>query len=966
MTQTFSLGLQRAPAPSKRKKKRRGSAKLQAARRLNKYDDSSSSDESIGKPSKTNATASTGRSDSGEWISTQKVQEGERIFKLGKFRDSKPSKPIRSYLRDGEKLHSERDEFDFSSSDDEGSCDQPLTAIGRGRGSTPISMGRSAKKQAVSSTSKGIDSMGANQSGSSSSDDSSHDDVQLLQVKPSNKQRLTSKHSSGKQNSSAKPKKNAGYESSSSSSSSDESSSQEAQKIVKVKQGHKPGSAGAKRSNLNSRTSLGRSNGYDTSSSSSDDGSSKEIDLTQLKKSKGQTKADNQRSNPKSRQSLDRQTHSDHKVAKSRAEQLNIPRQITSPSELRWYKIRHKHNNKWELKICPCRVLSFGEARRVVAKERDRQPKEGDVVIQFLIGNKFLSVDDTTLFPFSNESVTAVDEATLEAYIEQQRSKGRKNVNVETEKLYLARVFEHAKRIEAESKAREQRDLKDYCGDSSEAPCDDIELRDTSDDEELQIPKAMSEEEDCKQNDSSVNGVLENPRTIFKEVEEEPADDGFLDCPYTQAMNFDPEANDLDEEISNEPMRPGDVIEYYSPIFVVGDKRGLRQAAVLAVSPDADVILNLSNGECLLEDTRVKRIKVMDGDELFDHPGIYRPITSFKLVAGKVKGGSSGIMNEAARFGDIFRKNLGKMQAKAEADGFAPMDMLRNIMPGGRKAQTRKSSPSQSPFSSSESSTNETPKLPQATSKQSHFSLNSPTVSSKPSPRSLKRAMDTSDQPRRRNHQTSYDSSSSSDGSAGQTLAEIARRKNASQGTSTKSNEKNSLGTTNNIDKENINNSCEEKRGSITHTDSPAASLGSSLASSAPSLGPSFASSPSSSATGSPTKYRKVETEILPPSAIDLSAEMSSESSSDEGSPASSKKTNEKIPVSSSRRNPLSEDDISDSDDDLYSRKKHTSWNAKRMSRQSKSSSQSSSWTKRGTGWEKSAGSSSLLFSRYK
>ncbi len=48
---------------------------------------------------------------------------------------------------------------------------------------------------------------------------------------------------------------------------------------------------------------------------------------------------------------------------------------------------------------------------------------------------------------------------------------------------------------------------------------------------------------------------------------------------------------------TNEPICPGDVIQYYDPIYVCGDPQGLRKAIVLAVSPKDSLPLVLSNSE---------------------------------------------------------------------------------------------------------------------------------------------------------------------------------------------------------------------------------------------------------------------------------------------------------------------------------------------------------------------------------
>jgi hypothetical protein len=62
---------------------------------------------------------------------------------------------------------------------------------------------------------------------------------------------------------------------------------------------------------------------------------------------------------------------------------------------------------------------------------------------------------------------------------------------------------------------------------------------------------------------------------------------------------------------TNEPICPGDVIQYYDPIYVTGDPRGLREAKVLAVNPKDDMPLVLSNSEGIPRSCTLKRIKIL-------------------------------------------------------------------------------------------------------------------------------------------------------------------------------------------------------------------------------------------------------------------------------------------------------------------------------------------------------------------
>lgn len=61
----------------------------------------------------------------------------------------------------------------------------------------------------------------------------------------------------------------------------------------------------------------------------------------------------------------------------------------------------------------------------------------------------------------------------------------------------------------------------------------------------------------------------------------------------------------------NEPIRPGDVILYFDPIFPAGDKRGRREATVISVDPRRKPVLVLSNSAVLQDSTQVCRTKIM-------------------------------------------------------------------------------------------------------------------------------------------------------------------------------------------------------------------------------------------------------------------------------------------------------------------------------------------------------------------
>ena len=182
--------------------------------------------------------------------------------------------------------------------------------------------------------------------------------------------------------------------------------------------------------------------------------------------------------------------------------------------------------------------------------------------------------------------------------------------------------------------------------------------------------------------------------------------------------NFDSDSDSTDMGIfnlnkckkSNEPIRPGDVIEYWNPIFVKGSAQGKRTATVLSVDPsnDNDCSLRLSNIEVIPDTLEIRRVKTMsyrkrkdednrikrkrnsdprsESEELemdiapgpgqIDHPGVTRLISDFALQKWKQPKRLEEFMEmetEAKRMGRIMENNRKIMEKKAKKDGFAPM-----------------------------------------------------------------------------------------------------------------------------------------------------------------------------------------------------------------------------------------------------------------------------------------------------
>jgi len=377
----------------------------------------------------------------------------------------------------------------------------------------------------------------------------------------------------------------------------------------------------------------------------------------------------------------------DMSEAETKANSVSIPEDITSIDQLQWYRIKLiQTEERTKERLQPCRVLSLGEAAKHSITGSSNSEKK--VVIQYItfpnIDNgiyKTIDNDNNSLIPFGYKSrdniSTTFNDDYLQRYINQQSTKAS---GLEAEKLYIKRLFMYAANMERKAREDRKRDYQAYHDDddddsSSSSSSSGDENSDSSDDEEVVAKRKVAaaesrkvafevDSEDSDSDDESNDGMMDD-----------------LDVPYTQAITFDPDdlsigGSDEEEEQSNEPIRPGDVIEYYSPIFVAGDARGLRQATVLSTDPNDDMPLVLSNGEGLPTNTKVKRTKVNEGGDLLDHSGIFRPIYRFKLSKRGTATAADGVAHEAARFTKIMQKNMSKLKEKAEADGFAPMDMI--------------------------------------------------------------------------------------------------------------------------------------------------------------------------------------------------------------------------------------------------------------------------------------------------
>jgi hypothetical protein len=139
------------------------------------------------------------------------------------------------------------------------------------------------------------------------------------------------------------------------------------------------------------------------------------------------------------------------------------------------------------------------------------------------------------------------------------------------------------------------------------------------------------------------------------------------------------ETNVLSEKRS-EPLRPGDVIQYCSPIFCAGDPRGRRTAIVISTDPSSrDCMISLDNCEALPNEHLIKRVKVYEQNRQYDHAGYFRPVQQFVMKKRCLGVDFKQILQlKGERFGKIIDSNITKFNTSMKEKGL-PMDFVQSF-----------------------------------------------------------------------------------------------------------------------------------------------------------------------------------------------------------------------------------------------------------------------------------------------
>ena len=132
---------------------------------------------------------------------------------------------------------------------------------------------------------------------------------------------------------------------------------------------------------------------------------------------------------------------------------------------------------------------------------------------------------------------------------------------------------------------------------------------------------------------------------------------------------------------SQETIYVGDIIEYWHPIHVAGEKQGYRTGKVLSVDPTRNPILVTSTGEFLPTDHPIRRLSSEKDQSLLGKRGHFQNISDFNLVRDIPDGTNltSSLEKERKHCWGIIESNMEKFKRKVSRDEFAPMDLLHNF-----------------------------------------------------------------------------------------------------------------------------------------------------------------------------------------------------------------------------------------------------------------------------------------------
>ncbi len=125
----------------------------------------------------------------------------------------------------------------------------------------------------------------------------------------------------------------------------------------------------------------------------------------------------------------------------------------------------------------------------------------------------------------------------------------------------------------------------------------------------------------------------------------------------------------------------GDLINYYDPIGVSGDPQRLREATVLTIDQDDEYPLTLHTCDIVPKGSKVCRItKYQEGTEVKTLFGTWYAIERFKLEKCPIATEAEALIMQSNCLSGITKDKLASALDKAQLEGFAPKDILNDII----------------------------------------------------------------------------------------------------------------------------------------------------------------------------------------------------------------------------------------------------------------------------------------------
>jgi len=340
-------------------------------------------------------------------------------------------------------------------------------------------------------------------------------------------------------------------------------------------------------------------------------------------------------------------------IAQRKASNALLPRDISAPSQLFW----HRTTVKGVKKYYPCcRSTNTDIASGLKLPKRETWDTTNKTFIHYvksacLAMGEYNVVPTSTLVPFhGNKGATGSGDAVgqwcpqlCSAYETQMKKELKKageneldiDVSVRSHMIFLDKILENAKVLEEQKTKLATAKQKKIC------KIRPVNAMSVSSVDKMLLARSASDTEESSSDDDGTDGVCER---------------------------------------KTELIRPGDVIEYTDTMAVQGDKHYRKTSKILSVDPRRTPVLVLESGDILPQETLVKRIKKIYRGNLEDcDKARYKPINYFKLSKASLVGSegiAAGIKKEAERVGGIISRNMAELQEKAQADGYAPMDLM--------------------------------------------------------------------------------------------------------------------------------------------------------------------------------------------------------------------------------------------------------------------------------------------------